>query len=321
MELIRQQYRRFSTLVSQPRIVITLVLLFVLLIPPAVQAQEDTLHVSADQQVQSDIATARRDIIVDGVVAGDVTTWSGDITINGHVQGDVVSYSGTIELGPLARVDGHVLALAGGVTEIAGAQVAGQLIGDESVGSGAVASLIDLFGQPQHTGENVVSNVLVSLALTFIALLLVAASVWRWPLRTEGIRRTLVAMPWRSLALGLLTTLLLAVLLVPLSVVLAVTLIGLPLILALVLFLQLPYIYGLAVISQVVGQRLLPFSQQTTAVPTTVAGAVLLLIPLLGLGMLAPLWGACVFYMLSSVGLGAAILSRGGVFAPLAYSV
>lgn len=313
---LRRTYRLFS--LAQRLGVGVLVIAMLWLSPALAYAQSEPLTIPADQQAQDDVTTTGRDIVVEGEVLGDVTSWSGTITILGHVHGDVVSYSGAIELAPTARVDGHVLALAGGVTHMPGAQVAGQLIGNEPISSGAVASLIQLFGESQPGAGSLAGKAVLSSTFAVLALLLATASAWRWPRRTEGASRTLRFMPWRSLTVGLLTTLLLAVLLLPLATLLAVTLVGLPLILALLLLLQLPYIYGLATVAQLVGRGVLCLSRPGAAERATALGAALLLAPITAVGVVTLTWSALLFYLLASAGLGAAILSRGGVFAPVA---
>lgn len=293
-----------------------LMVLATLLMPSAASAQADALRIHAGEQVQGDVATTGRDIVVEGEVLGDVTSWSGTITIVGHVTGDVVSYTGVIVLNTGARVDGHVLALASGVTQAPGARVAGQLIRNEPAGAGAVSSLVDLFTESQSGIGSTLARMLLSTTLSLIALLLATAIALRWPRRTEGAGRMLLFTPWRSLALGLLTTLLLVALLVPLSALLAMTLVGLPLILGLVVILQLPYIYGLAALGQVIGRSLWRISLQQATPFTTAAGVLLLLVPLAVLGTLSPAWSVVLFYTFASAGLGAVILSRGGAFAP-----
>lgn len=300
---------------------LALLLLLLWMLPAVVHAQEDTtttpLHVLPNQQVQGNLATTGRDILIEGEVLGDVTSWSGQITITGHVSGDVVSYGGSIELGENAQVDGHVLALAGGVESAGSARVAGQMLGTEPTGAGAVASLVTLFGTPAPGTSGTASRALFEAALVVVLLLLATISAWRWPRRTAGAGRTLLVMPGRSLVLGLLTTLLVAMLLIPLAALLALTLVGLPLILLLLLLLQLPYIYGLAALAQATGRRLLRLSQYGQAARATSVGTLLLLVPLALIGIVTPAGSAILFYVLASAGLGAVILSRGGTFVPV----
>jgi hypothetical protein len=124
--------------------------------------------------------------------------------------------------------------------------------------------------------------------------------------------RALRRAPARSLAVGLLTTLLLGLLLPPLASLLALSLVGLPLVLPLLLLLQAPYLFGLAGLGWALGGQALPAAAPPVA---AAAGAAVLLLPLAAVGALAPLWSAALFYLLASLGLGAAVLSRGGAYA------
>jgi hypothetical protein len=126
----------------------------------------------------------------------------------------------------------------------------------------------------------------------------------------------LLSSPWRSLALGALTLLLLAQALVLLAGLLALSLVGLLLLPPLLLLLHLPASYGLAVLAHVLvrhpGRR--PERAVTPALLTLTVGVMLL--PVVLLGILSPAGGLLLFYLLASAGLGAALLSRGGVLAP-----
>ena len=98
-----------------------------------------------------------------------------------------------------------------------------------------------------------------------------------------------------------------------------------PLLIVLVAIIQVPYIYGLATLVRAVGMpggasrdRTLPsiFSEGES-----LSRAILLLAGGLALAVaivagLAPLWGMALFYVVASPGLGAALLSRGGLLVP-----
>lgn len=293
-----------------------LLALLLLALPAAAHAQEGPLHVPPGVEVAADLATVGRDILIEGAVLGDVTSWSGTITITGSVRGDVVSYSGAIHLGPQAQVGGNVLALAGGVAQETGALVAGQLLGPGPVGSGAAAALGSLFGAAEPGNSASLPAPIVSAALALAALALALMSVLLWPRRTTGAGRVLLAMPWRSLALGLVTTVLMATLLAPLALVAALTLVGLPLLLLLLAGLHLPYVYGLAAVAQALGSRLVRTSPLGSAAPATILGAAGLLLPIIAVSFVSFPISALLFYVAASFGLGAVILSRGGAFAP-----
>ena len=294
--------------------ILLIVLLGALLLPTVVGAQprEDALVIPAGQSLDGNVATVARDIRVEGAVAGDVTTWSGDIDISGTVGGDVVSYSGTVTIRSTAQISGHVLASGGVLRMEEGALVAGQAIRGAG-GAGALANLLDLFAPADGSSDLVVGRILFAVVLGIFLLALSLLCTAFWPQRSAAASRTLLRFRGRALALGLLTTLLLALALPPLIALLAATLIGLPLVILVLVCAQVAYIFGLATLARVAGLRggTIGGPERATVI---VAGGLALLVALVT--ALAPLWGLALFYLLASPGLGAAILSRGGLFAP-----
>ncbi|NJN15841.1 MAG: polymer-forming cytoskeletal protein [Oscillochloris sp.] len=288
------------------------------LFPVAVFAQASepapALVVPAGTNLDHDLATFNRSIVVLGTVEGDVTSWSGDIRIEGRVGGDVVTYAGTVELGPAAMITGSVFALGGGAEGSDGAQIAGALIGNQPLAGGLLSSSADaLFGPP--AGAETAPRLLFSLALGLFTLLFTTACALIWPRRTTGVGRALMHAPGRAIALGLLSSLLLALLALPLGALLAISLIGMPLLLLGVVALQLPYLFGMAGLSRALTARL----NLTAAwpVPAAVAlGALLLLTPLVLIGAFGSLTAAMLlFYLIAGAGFGAALISRGGIYA------
>ncbi len=275
---------------------------------------DNTLLVQAGQNVAGDLVATSQSIVVDGNVAGDVTTWSGDIRINGHVGGDVVSYSGTIALGSQAHVDGHVLTVSGTIAQEAiPNQVNGQMIAG-APGGRAVFGLIDLVTPSVGGTEDL--GPFGRFAFGFAAVLILAAlstfGTMLWPRRTLVTSSVLRAVPWRSAAIGLLTSALLGVLLLPIGALLAITLVGVPLLLPLLLLLQLPYVYGLATVGQTLGRRLLARQRELG----TLVGVLVILLPLAILSFVLPFVSFMILYTIASIGLGAAIISRAGTLWP-----
>jgi cytoskeletal protein CcmA (bactofilin family) len=294
--------------------VLLAMLLFVLLPPHRVAAQgRPPVVVAAHERVRGDLATIDQAIIVAGVVEGDVTSWSGTIQISGTVLGDVVSYSGVVELTPTADVHGNVLAVGGQVVYPETALVAGQVFSNEPLLGGqllnSVASLVQPAGADPATP---LARPLVSGMLAMISLLLIAAALLIWPRRMTGVSLTMQRSLPTAFGVGLLSMVLLGALTLVLSAVLALSLIGLPLILPLLLLAHVPLVIGVAVVARTLGERLLALHMSIPA--ATLLMAALLLLPLVVLGSVAPLLGGLSFYALASAGLGAMILSRGGVY-------
>jgi hypothetical protein len=271
------------------------------------------LTVAADEVIHGDLASVSQPIIVIGMVEGDVTSWSGSITVLGEVRGDVVSYAGGITLGPDAQVRGSVLSLGGGVLREGRALVAGRTLGQEPLSGGlALASAAKLFEPQRGVAAAVPPLPLISVALALMFLLLATICALIWPQRTLGVSLAIRRAPGRAAAFGLLTTALAALLLLPLGGLIALSLVGLPLLLPLTLIMQAPYVFGLAGLGLALGTQVRPGAPQALAVALGVA---LLLLPLTLIGVLSPLWSMALFYLAASVGLGAAILSRGGAYA------
>lgn len=290
-------------------------LLLVCLVPGIARAQgEDPLTVPAGQHVDGSVATMTQNIIVGGDVSGDVTSWRGDITVSGHVGGDVVSYAGSVTVEPSARIEGSVLAAGGQLQGATTAQVAGKAF--EGSGNGrALASVVTLFTQPstQPTATSgAVSNVFFGFLVTvfLVAFSLLWAALW--PRRMAATTIILQALPLRSVGLGLLSTVVLAAAAVPLTALLTATIIGLPIIAVLLLLLQLPYLYGFAAVVRALGvhEQVALINRRTALIALGMAALIGVVTAIL------PLAGVALFYLLASPGLGAAVLTRGGVVLP-----
>jgi len=323
------------------RHVLRLIVCIGLLLPGAAAAQprEDTLVVPTGQTYEGNLATITRDIRVEGVVTGDVTSWSGNIEVTGRVGGDVVSYGGKVMIRGSGQVSGHVLASGGALQLDAGAVVTGQAIHSEA-GGGALANLLDLFSPTIDSGANAtVGRGLFGAVLGVFLLAFCLLCITFWPRRTAAASLMFRRAPGRVAVLGLLTTLLLALALPPLTALLAATLIGLPLIVLLLALVHIPYIYGLAALVRAVGavaphppipskrddDRSLSNAREMGLVgegldrmTVAVAAALALLVAIVA--ALAPLWGLALLYLLASPGLGAVLLSRGGLLVPMSTS-
>ena len=293
-----------------------LVLLFVLWLVPGAglaRAQNDALVIAAGQHVAGNVATIAQDIRVDGIVDGEVTSWTGAITIAGSGGGDVVSYGGAITVTPTRQVAGHILASAGMLHQSPGAVVAGQKI---SAGAGeALASLLDLLNPTGPSGPDdalghALFGVVLAVLLTAFCLLYSAF----WPGRVALAGDTLRRLPGRALTLGLLTTLALALALLPLAGLLVASVVGVPLLLALLALALALYIYGLVVLAGMLSAHNATPANGRRMVACTLALVLLIAVVV----ALAPLWGLALFFLVASPGLGAVVLSRGGMAQPVA---
>lgn len=300
------------------RLLPILVIALALLLPGVAAAQggAGALVIAAGQREPGSVATITQDIVVAGVVEGDVTSWAGSITVSGMVGGDVVSYGGVVTIAAGGQVRGHVLASSGALSLAAGAAVGGQRIQSEAGGE-ALASLLDLFGPSNRAGGGALPRALLGATIGTLLAAFCALLFMFWPRRMRAAAATLAALPGMSLAVGLLTSLVLGLALPALAALLIASVLGLPLLALLALLLTACYVYGLAVLARQLGDRFGPgIAQPALGGPGLAAVAALALLLAL-VTVLAPLWGLALFCLLASPGLGAAILSRGGLAVPL----
>lgn len=290
-------------------LLLALCALFALARPALAQGDNNAWVIAAGQRVEGNVSTVAQDIVVDGEVAGDVTSWSGNITVTGHVGGDVVSYTGAVMVAGSAQVDGSIMALGGATTLSPSALVAGDTF-NNTAGDTLLVSVVG-FVVPQSNnapGNQLASQVIVGAVLAFFAFAFCRLWVALWPRRTLAASITLRRVPVRATGLGLLSTLLLALLAPLLMTLLSAPLLGLPFLALLLLAAHIPVVYGVATLALALssGERGASGQLGITAVLGLIA---------IGIGVcaaVAPVAGLALIYLLATPGLGAVILSRGG---------
>ncbi|MEM8534945.1 MAG: polymer-forming cytoskeletal protein [Chloroflexota bacterium] len=285
--------------------------------PSQVAAQEDgSLIVDVNNIVTENISTISQDIEIYGEVQGDVTSWNGNITIAGSVTGDVISYTGNIIITNTAHIEGHIMSIDGAIEQANNAQIAG-LTFNNSRDTGALSSVFHLF-VPQSdlsiTALDIFARILISIVFGIFTLAFCLLWIALWPQRTIASSFTLRQLPWRSLAVGSLTTLFLGLTLPPLITILSATIIGLPFTILLLFMVQIPYIYGIATLTQTLGH--VNTKQQDISNSGIARSAIFVaasIACIIGIfTIITPIGGLILIYVLSSPGLGAVILSRGG---------
>jgi len=251
-------------------------------------------------RLDGDLTVFGGDVILEpgSQVSGDVLAFGGSIRIAGRVERQAVALSGDVRLDATGAVAGDILA-SGPVEAAPGARAGGQVI------SGYWAPVL-WFGWPWGFGFG---NILVWSvqailgSLVAVALGILVVLVAPGPVRTAG--QALVAHPWQSLGVSLLTGLV-AVVGVPL---LAVTVVGIPVAVVGLACLAAAVLLGAIVAARALGQRLLvAFNRPSQALlPPTVVGlltlSLLTAVPCLGTSLLA---------LAGGWGLGAVVLTRFG---------
>lgn len=242
------------------------------------------------------IATVAQPIEV-AAAHGPVASLLGDIVVRGPVAGSVVTVAGTARLEPTARVAGDVLA---GARIEGNGQVAGAI--RQSMGGAALGAA--LLGADAATVSPLALRALAGLAAALLSLALAALLILWWPQRALAISQILPERPWAAFGVGVLLTIALALLALPLLAVLAVTVVGLMLVPPLLLLIHVVYVQGLAAVGQALGRRLTGAATTASALWGIAAQLVVVLL----LSLYAPLAGLAAFYLLGSLGLGAQLL-------------
>ncbi len=260
-------------------------------------------------------------------IRGDLAVFGGNTEIAGDVHGDVAVIGGNIYLAPSARVDGDIFCLGGRVQKDSGAQVTGKQTDTGRLELGRFFPRLSefrfAFAPPRWGGFDAVSAVwhlmravLVSLAVAVVGLLVVLFL----PEHAAVVGRTITGAAAPSFGVGLLTLFLGAALIAVLFFTICLAPIGL----LLGLPLALASLLGWAVVGYLLGQRLMPvLSKEATPAPTVTAlvGVLVLTAVQQGLMVLGEmpcfgflLWfaGAGMWLVVTSLGLGAVVLSRFG---------
>jgi hypothetical protein len=209
------------------------------------------------------------------------------------------------------------MALGRQLQEEAGAQIAGEKIRGGS-GASAVANVLGILvpAPDADPGDSSVGRGLFGAALGVLSLAFCLLCIAFWPRRTATASQTLLLFPGRAALLGLTTTLALALMLFPAIALLAATMVGMPLIVVLLLLVELPYLYGLATLARAIGVRGGGHGGAHELSGMTIAGVLVMVLLIALVGAVAPLWGLVLFHVVASPGVGAVILSRGGLLVP-----
>jgi len=268
----------------------------------------------------------------DEVVNGPVVAVGGAVTIDGAVTDDVVAIGGSVRLGPSAAVRGDVTTIGGTIDRDPDARIRGRM---NEIGIGMPAIRIrPLRGWPfGWRGE--VFGASFSLLLTVFRMLLIAVIalvalvIVRRPV--ERIADAAAAQPWKSGLIGLLAQLFVLPVLVLSVVILAVSIIGIPLLVVIppliVLALLVAFVLGFAGIAFGIGRWARSSLRLRLSSPFAFLLVGLLAIWIVTLsGRIVSLTGWHVWfvsaalgaagffveYLVWTVGLGAALLTRFG---------
>ncbi len=263
----------------------------------------------------------------DEYVTEPVVAVGGSVTVLGRVDDDVVAVGGSVRLGPHARVRGDVTAVGGGIDQEPGAWIGGS-VNEVGFGVGSFHFEPWAVGVPWWSGHEMFGGgfkllgTILRVSLVLLLAMLVALVAAR---PVERIAERATREPWVSGFVGLLAQLLFVPVLVITVVVLAISIIGIPLLVLVpfgVLAFLAAFLVGFTGLALRIGSWAAPGRSPfvALAVGVVLVAAVTLLARLLAL-LPVPLWpitwvvalvGFLIEYVVWTMGLGAALLTRFG---------
>jgi predicted flap endonuclease-1-like 5' DNA nuclease len=272
-------------------------------------------------RITGDLVVFSGNIALDqgSVVEGDVTSYSGNVKVAGQIEGDFAVWSGNVELASTAHVNGDISVLSGSIERDEGASVDGNVVqgpsfrfpgSDAPEAPRAPAGISVPPAGPSFFGRliNFVGRLFAAALMTALVMLLVGGLFYIRPQLIADTRRYLKDQLALSAVVGVLANLVVLFL----AGLLAITVCLLPLALVPMLILLAVNVVGWAVISQIVGERIV------TAVKQDVQPALTILVGALFLtGICALLWafGGCfrplaflLIFAASSLGTGAVLV-------------
>lgn len=260
--------------------------------------------VDADTSLSGNIIVFGGNISVQGSLEGRAIAVGGTVRVEGDVTGDIVAIGGRAVLLRGAAVTGSVNAIGGGVERAENVELCGE-VNSISLAQGLHVPQFRLFPF-QAPSFPVYALYLLGLYLTVLAV----GYLFPEHARTAG--NVLAALPWRSLWVGAVV----AVLIVPLTILMVLSIIGRPLVLVLWLGFLVAKLLGYVAIVRVTGALVVERLGFHTCSAIHAASGVLVL----GLLRAIPYVGIISAVVVFLSGLGAALISRlgmgGGWFSP-----
>jgi hypothetical protein len=237
--------------------------------------------------------------VKEGETVDDAVAVGGALDVEGHVRGDAVAVGGPLHVFRGGHVDGDVVAIGGPLQVDDGAVVDGEHLSVGSMlGFGGLAGVAGAIGTLAILWT-IVRTLVYVLGMIALGALFVAFI----PERLDRMRHVLVARPLPALGAGVLAFLGI----VPATLLLVITIVGILLIPLLWLGFGLLIALGLAVVAQLIGERLLRGTRYGGPVATLALGALILAVV-----HLVPILGLLAFIVAMIAGTGAVLLSRGG---------
>jgi len=247
-------------------------------------------------------------------VNGNIVVIGGSLKLDGQAAGDAVVIGGLVSMGADSSVAGDVVTVGGSLQRAEGAEIGGNVITNMPPPTITIPNPANVPNLPAPPTPNFEINVnplwqigsifLQALGLAALAMLL---AMFLHP-QLDRVAQALVAQPFVSGSIGLLTTIIAPVTLV----VLAITVILLPVALVGAIVLALAWVFGMVALGMEVGDRFTKALHQTWAPVLSAGAGTFLLMVVISTVNLVPCVGWMVGVLVGLIGFGAVVMTMFG---------
>ena len=239
---------------------------------------------------------------------GDILMVGGSLEVAGEVNGEVTVAGGSLDIRGTAVIDGDLNAAGVSLQRDPGSIITGEITTEQDgpfiITPGGVE--VPRFGMAMDPSFSFLGYTLRAILWALVAMLLALFL----PNQLRNVAQTAVSHPLITGSLGLLTAVVLPLVLV----VLALTILMIPVSLMGVLMLAIAWAYGLIALGSELGNRFAGiFNGQWHPALAAGAGTFLLMLVLNGIEAAIPCLGWGPKLIVSMIGLGAVLLTRGGM--------
>ncbi len=270
-------------------------------------------RIESGAQIRRDIVSSGGDVVIEekAIVQGDVVLFGGNLTVAGEIREDVATFGGNITLESTAVVGGDLAPIGGNLDRKEGAVVRGKVSRGTSGITPPRAPTAPLSPTPFSSGwfGGVFGGIfnLVRIVLGIVALAALGAlTIAFWPTQTKQIAEVAQGSALPSLGVGCLTWIAAPTLIV----LLVITICGIPFGAFVGLALAVAMLVGWIALGRLAGEKILDALHARQASNAVIAGVVGVLV--LALISAAPILGWLIGMVVSTMGLGAVVLTRFG---------
>jgi hypothetical protein len=298
-------------------IIMALVALAVLWLPhPAQAAFPDRLIIGGNFTLE-DGETLNEDLLVVGglvtlengsTLNGDILMVGGSLEAAGEINGDISVAGGLLEIGETAVINGDVNSAGANLQRDPDAIITGEITTEQNgpfivTPTGVEIPRLNMAVDPSFSFIGFMLRVILWALLAMLLALFL-------PNQLRNLAQTAVSQPLITGGLGLLTAVVLPLVLV----ILALTILLIPVSLVGILALVIAWAYGLIALGTELGNRFAGiFKAQWHPALAAGAGTFLLILVINGLEAAIPCVGLVPKFIVGVVGLGAVLLTRGGM--------